>query len=225
MDSCLPESLRVAELFVSLQGEGPSVGVPAHFLRLQGCGVGCTWCDSKYTWSVEGGETVRLDDVRARLCALGRADLLVVTGGEPLEYPGIQGILAWAARLWPRVEVETSGAGVVPTVPGNVEWRWSPKLSRVSSKSGLTWEAAPAIKASARFVCKVVVQDEQDWHEACERVSQAGVSPAHVVIMPEGMTREAVRDRMAWLAPRCVQAGFRLSPRLHIDIWGARRGV
>lgn len=220
-----PARLRIAEVFLSLQGEGPSLGVPAHFLRLQGCSVGCSWCDSKYTWDASGGEAASLNDVLARLRALGDARLLVVTGGEPLEHPGIEALLAWAAGHWPRVEVETSGLGPVPTVAPNVEWRWSPKLSRVSPKADLTWEAARAMQASGRFVCKVVVQDEQDWDEACARVNRAGIPAAHVVVMPEGMTREALRERMAWLAPRCVRAGFRLTPRLHVDIWGARRGV
>ena len=48
-------SVRISELFHSIQGEGPSAGTPAHFLRLQGCDVGCTWCDSKYTWDPAGG--------------------------------------------------------------------------------------------------------------------------------------------------------------------------
>src|SRR5262245_42764119 len=51
----IPITLQVSELFLSLQGEGPSAGTPAHFLRLQGCDVGCTWCDSKYTWDPAGG--------------------------------------------------------------------------------------------------------------------------------------------------------------------------
>ena len=53
--SIAPVTLRVAETFRSLQGEGPSAGAPAHFLRLQGCDVGCRWCDTKYTWDATGG--------------------------------------------------------------------------------------------------------------------------------------------------------------------------
>ena len=75
---------RIAECFFSIQGEGVTVGMPAVFIRLQGCSVGCSWCDTKYSWDPAGGHQVTLEalieDVRAFPCR--RA---VVTGGEPLE--------------------------------------------------------------------------------------------------------------------------------------------
>src|SRR5690348_12062123 len=79
----LPITLRVAEVFRSLQGEGPSAGTPAHFLRLQGCDVGCHWCDTKYSWDATGGHDSPVADAFTELRALGEAPLLVVTGGEP----------------------------------------------------------------------------------------------------------------------------------------------
>src|SRR4029079_12922774 len=81
--------LRVSEIFLSLQGEGPSAGTPAHFLRLQGCDVGCTWCDSKYTWDAAGGTERASDTLCDEAQARGRAALVVITGGEPLEHAGI----------------------------------------------------------------------------------------------------------------------------------------
>ena len=78
--------LRVSETFLSLQGEGPSAGVPAHFLRLQGCDVGCAWCDTKYSWDAAGGAAMEPAAAVAALRALGEAPLLVVTGGEPLVF-------------------------------------------------------------------------------------------------------------------------------------------
>ena len=102
-------TLRISEVFRSLQGEGPSAGTPAHFLRLQGCDVGCTWCDSKYTWDANGGREAALDQVFDELRALGDAPLIVVTGGEPLAHPAIDAVLDRALAGWARVEVETSG--------------------------------------------------------------------------------------------------------------------
>jgi len=89
-------SVGVSEIFLSIQGEGPSAGTPAHFVRLQGCDVGCHWCDSKYTWSPAAGQAMALEDTWARARALGEAPLLVVTGGEPLQHPGIDALLVQA---------------------------------------------------------------------------------------------------------------------------------
>src|SRR5262245_24633730 len=100
---------RVSEIFLSLQGEGPSAGTPAHFVRLQGCDVGCHWCDTKYSWDSGGGRSVPAADLWSEARRLGEAPLLVVTGGEPLEHPGLAGLLEQALERWPRVEVETSG--------------------------------------------------------------------------------------------------------------------
>ena len=96
-------TLRVAELFRSLQGEGPSAGTPAHFLRLQGCDVGCTWCDTKYSWDATQGRASTIAEAFSGLRALGDAPLLVVTGGEPLAHPGVDRLLTAALGQWPRV--------------------------------------------------------------------------------------------------------------------------
>src|SRR5580765_2820159 len=87
---------RVSEIFLSLQGEGLRAGTPAHFIRLQGCDVGCHWCDSKYTWDPAGGRERALEQVIDEALALGEAPLLVVTGGEPLEHPGLVELLEGA---------------------------------------------------------------------------------------------------------------------------------
>src|SRR5580765_3092639 len=105
----LPATLRVAEVFRSLQGEGPSAGTPAHFIRLQGCDVGCHWCDTKYSWDFATGRELSAGAACDEAEALGEAPLVVITGGEPLEHPGLAGLLEEALARWPRVEVETSG--------------------------------------------------------------------------------------------------------------------
>src|SRR5262249_47663211 len=101
-------ALRVSEVFHSLQGEGPSAGQPAHSVRRQGGDVGCSWCDSKYTWDAGGGGERSLEAVFAEARSLGKADLLVITGGEPLQHPGLAALIEGALGRWARIEVETS---------------------------------------------------------------------------------------------------------------------
>ena len=92
----MSSAYRISELFLSLQGEGPSAGTPACFLRLQGCDVGCHWCDTKYSWDAGGGRELTEEGLWTEMSSLGGAPLLVVTGGEPLQHAGIAELIRGA---------------------------------------------------------------------------------------------------------------------------------
>jgi len=217
--------IRIAEAFLSLQGEGPSVGRPAHFVRLQGCSVGCQWCDSKYTWDPSKGEETDLRELEDKLHALGKSELLVITGGEPLEHPDFKRIVDWATSRWKRVEIETSGNRRPPPIPANAVWNWSPKLSGATPNADDTWQFADQFRVTDQYLCKVVVDTEGDWYELLLRLERAHIPPAKVLVMPQGIKADEIAERAQWLAPKCIQSGFRLTPRWHISIWGAKRGV
>lgn len=217
--------LRVAESFLSLQGEGPTAGTPAHFLRLQGCDVGCRWCDSKYTWDAAGGEGVPLARALAALRELGEAPLLVVTGGEPLAHEGVRELLAAALGLWPRVEVETSGLVAPPLAHARLAYNCSPKLSSATDRWAETWAHAAAFAADPNTTFKLVVGDDPDTAEALRLVAAHALPRGRVVLMPEGLTDAALRARAAALAETCKREGLRFGMRLHVWLWGARRGV
>jgi organic radical activating enzyme len=219
------ESVRVSEMFLSLQGEGPSAGTPAHFLRLQGCDVGCAWCDSKYTWSFSGGKEVRLDQLWNSLLTLGSAQLLVVTGGEPLEHRGIAELLGGAAERWPRVEVETSGLLPPPLHHARLFYNVSPKLPAATPRWAETWRSLGDWIAEPNATFKIVVGDPPDLDDALRLIDEHALPRERVMLMPEGMTEDKLRARAEKLAVACKREGLRLSPRLHIWLWGARRGV
>jgi len=218
-------AIRISEAFLSLQGEGPSVGRPAHFVRLQGCSVGCTWCDSKYTWDAAQGEETTLAGLEEKLHGLGKSELLVITGGEPLEHPDFKRIVEWATARWKRVEIETSGVRRPPPIPANAVWNWSPKLSSATPNADATWQFADQFRVTDQYLSKVVLDGEGDWYELLLRLERAHIPPGKVWIMPQGTKAEEIARRAEWLAPKCIQAGFRLTPRWHIAIWGAKRGV
>ncbi len=218
-------TIHVAELFHSLQGEGPSAGVPAHFLRLQGCDVGCRWCDTKYTWDPEGGRAMETEAAFAELRALGRASLLVVTGGEPLAQPGIGGLLERAVEAWPRVEVETSGLLAPPLAHPRLHWNVSPKLPSATPRWAETWAHVAAFAADPNAGFKLVVGDGPDEADALRLLAEHALPRERTALMPEGLTDAAVRERAGRLAEVCKREGLRLSPRMHVWLWGARRGV
>jgi 7-carboxy-7-deazaguanine synthase len=212
-------------VFLSIQGEGPSAGARAHFIRLQGCSVGCAWCDTKYTWDAAGGRAARIDPLLDEALALGEAPLLVVTGGEPLEHPGFAELLDAALALWGRVEVETSGLGPPPRSHPRLFWNVSPKLPSATERWAETWRHADAWNAEPHAMFKIVVGDPPDLDDALRLVRERRLPAARVMLMPEGLTAAAVRARAPALAEACARHGFTLSPRLHIERWGARRGV
>src|SRR6266849_11036912 len=96
--------VRVSEIFTSIQGEGPSVGTPSVFVRLQGCSVGCVWCDTKYSWDAGRGEELALESLLRRVKDAGPQNV-VVTGGEPLEHPALVPLVRALHALPRRVEV------------------------------------------------------------------------------------------------------------------------
>lgn len=146
----MTQMLKVNELFSSVQGEGYWMGAPTTFIRLQGCTVGCNWCDTKHTWSadtvhrVEFVDTVQQPEDRplcnwseaspAEVCAAaveehGENQHVVITGGEPLEQSA--GVAELCERLMATgrsVQIETSGCGPVDTIPPGVWVTLSPKV-------------------------------------------------------------------------------------------------
>jgi len=216
--------MRVSEVFVSIQGEGASLGRPSVFVRLQGCAVGCRWCDTKYSWDPRRGRGVALDDLLAEVKEC-RAENVVVTGGEPLENPGFAPLVSGLRSLGRRVEVETAGTECPPPVAVD-QWNVSLKLAH----SGVAAERRLRDEAILRFRdlgawFKFVVADAPDVEEVLGLQTKYGLSSERIILMPLGMRRHEQIARMPMVAEWCRSYGFRFSPRLHILIWGPKRGV
>jgi organic radical activating enzyme len=216
---------RLSEIFLSIQGEGPSAGTPAHFVRLQGCSVGCRWCDTKYSWDAAAGREIPAGRIWSEARALGEAPLLVVTGGEPLEHAGLARLLEQGLELWPRVEVETSGITPPPLSHPRLFYNVSPKLPSATPGWTVSWRASAAWVAEPNATFKIVVGDPPDLDDAVRLIAEHRIPAARVMLMPEGLTDERVRVHALALTELCKQRGFRMSPRLHVWLWGAKRGT
>ncbi len=186
--------------------------------------MGCRWCDTKYTWDAAGGRERTMAAAFAELRALGDAALLVLTGGEPLAHPGVERVLIAAAGQWPRVEVETSGLLPPPVLHERVHYMWSPKLPSVTARWAETWAHSLAFVSDPRTSIKIVVADGDD-DDALRLIHEHALPRERVMLMPEGLTDAAVRERALSLATLCLREGLRMSPRLHVWLWGAKRGV
>jgi organic radical activating enzyme len=225
--------LRVTEIFTSLQGEGPSLGACATFLRLAGCNLSCAYCDTPYTWDTSRYDVAkesRSMTVQATLDALLESELtrLVVTGGEPLLQ---QSALTLLINELPKsifVEIETN-ATIVPstTLLGRVnQWNLSPKLRNAGllPHQGEHLEILSTFLPTARAYLKLVITEPQDLVEADELVESLKWPKTHVVLMPEGRTAQALAERSPWVAEAALRRGQRFSTRLHVLLWGDERG-
>lgn len=227
------DTLVVSEVFgPTFQGEGPSIGQRAGFVRLGRCNLDCTWCDTPYTWDWERYDPaeelhrVAVGDVIAQLEAMepGR---VVVTGGEPLlqQRQLARLVRACAERGWP-VEIETNGtrAPSDDLVALVAQWNVSPKLanSGVAEDKRIRPEALAAFVASGRAVFKFVATGEADLAEIEALAAAHDLTP--VWVMPEGTDAATVVTRARALAGPALEHGWNVTPRLHVLLWGDERG-
>ena len=218
---------RVSEVFFSIQGEGPTAGVPAVFIRLQGCSVGCSWCDTKYAWPEGGGREVDLDALVSEAAAHS-CRRVVITGGEPLESSLFLPLATALSREDFDVEIETSGTIEPPPELNTQPFAWNVSVKLASSGvSEARRINAAAIRALLRRDAwwKFVVADEDDVAEVLRLAERFALPRPRILLQPEGTRREELIERSGWVVEACKRHGFRFSPRLHVLIWGARRGV
>lgn len=225
--------LRVAELFgPTLQGEGPSTGQRALFVRLSSCNLDCGWCDTPYTWDWnrfnrdEQATEMAVADVVS--WAIGHdTDLVVITGGEPLVQQRRLGQLVdQLGDAGRRVELETNGT-IAPDerlITSIGTFNVSPKLSRsgVPAHRRLRPEALRAFRDCGKAVFKFVIAGPADITELVEL--QAELSLDQVWVMPEGTTENAVLAGMRNLVEPALAHGWNLSSRMHVLLWGDERG-
>lgn len=232
--------MRIAELFYSLQGEGGLTGMPSVFVRTSGCNLRCTWCDTPYaSWNPEGAEM----SPEAILAAVNRhpARHVVVTGGEPMLARDVHALLALLRAKGLHVTLET--AGTIPPDGARVDLvSLSPKLANSvpeADRAGAAWaerhertRLQPAVlrewlEQADDYQLKFVIAEAADLEEMQAVVASIGVPvpPAKILLMPEGTSLETMRRRYDLLIEACKAHGWRFSPRLHLELFGNRRGT
>ncbi len=162
--------LPIVEEFYTLQGEGFHTGKPAYFIRLGGCDIGCSWCDTKFSWNPAIHPLVSVDDIASRAVQSG-SGAVVVTGGEPLIYP-LEYLTITLQNAGIELYLETSGA-----YPLTGKWNWiclSPKKNSPPRKD--IFPLAHELK--------VIIQHEEDFSWAEENAVQ--VNPGcNLFLQPE----------------------------------------
>ncbi len=226
--------LKVSEIFETLQGEGVSVGAPAIFVRLAQCNLHCVWCDTKYTWDFS---RYRYDEEVREQSALEVAQIvnasgtrrLVLTGGEPLLQQ--RALEALFSRLAPDIAFEVETNGTIAPEPAALarvnQWNVSAKLSSAGDPEHLRIrpQILTQFRDSGRAFLKLVVHGEDDYAEADALVRLLSWPRERVLLMPLANDREMLRERSSSVAEAARTRGFRFSSRLHLELWGGRRGT
>jgi 7-carboxy-7-deazaguanine synthase len=223
--------MRIAEVFYSLQGEGSLIGVPSVFVRTSGCNLRCSWCDTPYTsWQPEGNER-SIDEILEQVSGYP-ARHVVVTGGEPMIAPEMVALTRKLRARGRHITIETAGTVFAPVECDLMSI--SPKLANSIPESPFAPqherlrfqpEVLCRLIAAYPYQLKFVVAQPEDLAEIEQMLESIQADRSRVILMPEGVDPGLLRKRGIWLAEIAKQHGFRFSPRLHVDLWGNRRGV
>jgi 7-carboxy-7-deazaguanine synthase len=245
MQSEEPE-LTVSELFVSIQGEGPSTGQPAAFVRLGNCNLTCTYCDTPYTWDFErfdkAKELRRVPIAEVATFLLDRSPgRVIVTGGEPLIQQKVLSELldrvdqaelglakpSWGGRLF--VEIETNGTICpLPALAERVDqWNVSPKLERSGEPRArrVKDKALAWFCQQPRAFFKFVVESGDDAREAAELARDFQMPAERVFLMPQAKNKLELEAREDDVRVWAEEHHFGMTSRLHLKLWDGARGT
>lgn len=234
-------TVPLVEQFATIQGEGPATGQAATFVRLGGCNLSCSWCDTPHTWDASRFDLRSEITPTAVASVLATAAhgprLVVLTGGEPLLHqrtPGFAALLSGLRTAGRTVHVETNGT-LAPRghTRGCVDlFVVSPKLPFAQAgdknRHPVIVPAALATFASlarrGKAVAKVVVRGATDGRRALDLTDEHDWPRESVWLMPEGTSADVLGQRWPAVADFAVANGVNASHRLHVLAWGDERG-
>jgi 7-carboxy-7-deazaguanine synthase len=228
--------MRIAEIFYSIQGEGRLAGVPSVFIRTSGCNLRCVWCDTPYTsWEPEG-EEMELDAIVAQAKS-HPARHAVLTGGEPMISPDIEELSGRLKAEDFHITIETAATvfksvncdlmSMSPKLASSTPWkRDGGRFAWMHEQRRLDLGVVREFIDRYNYQLKFVAEAEGDFTEIEDILEKlGGVEHARVLVMPQGQTRGELRERVPAIVELCMRHGFTYCPRLHIELWGNRRGT
>jgi 7-carboxy-7-deazaguanine synthase len=211
--------MRVTEIFHSIQGESTFVGRPCVFVRLTGCALRCTWCDTEY--SFYGGAEMGMDQILAEVADYGCL-LVEVTGGEPLHQPDAFVLLTRLCDAGYEVLLETSGAVDIGLVDRRTHIIMDVKCPGSGMTDRMYWPNLD--KLSAKDETKFVLQDRADYEWARDILTQHALADRCTVLFSPVFGRLDLQSLAEWILADRLPVRFQA--QLHKFIWSPdRRGV
>lgn len=237
------QTILISEIFASIQGEGALAGTPSIFVRTSLCNLRCSWCDTPYTsWQPEfstmSGRNI-VDKVTLLASSVEpRIVHVVITGGEPLlQFKNLASLCGELSNLGFHLTIETNGTLFFPLEANLVSI--SPKLTnstpignyldihertrlRIDELRKFTSHYAPP---AGSFQLKFVIESPNDLAEVKSLIDIIHIPSSKVFLMPQARNKDELRERGLWLRALCEKHGFIYGQRLHIELFGNRRGT
>ena len=212
-------SVRLTEIFHSLQGEARTAGRPTVFVRLTGCPLRCTYCDTAYAF--EGGKQHSLDSVLAQV-AEHSADYVTVTGGEPLAQPAAIQLMQRLCDAGYQVSLETGGAMPIDDVDDRVSIVLDLKTPASGECDRNLLANVPLLRPKDQVKFVICDRGDYEWskaqvhmHDLGSRVDDILFSPSYEELAPALLAQWVLEDRLK----------VRMQLQLHKQIWGDEKGV
>jgi len=211
--------LRISEIFRSIQGESTQAGRPCSFVRLTGCNLRCSWCDTAYAF--EGGGEMTVGEIVDKVLSHGTR-LVLVTGGEPLSQAPVHGLLGALLERGMEVMIETGGSLDIGGVDPRVRIVMDLKCPGSGMESRNRWENLPLLKPSDEI--KFVIRDRADYEWARRVLSERGLAGRCAVLFSPVFGVLESRFLAEWILEDRLEV--RLQIQLHKEIWPpGMRGV
>ena len=226
----------VSEIFESIQGEGNYAGAYSLFIRFHFCNLTCNWCDTKYTWLEKSGTFKKYSESELKsIITESKPNHIIFTGGEPSLYR-----LDKLVVPNKKFHVETNGS-IIPTEELKVELSDKTQISRLAMSAEIinqfNWVVSPKLSNSYQEInatslqywasnslgiFKFIVKTKFDFEELENLISTYNIDKNIVYIGIEGFTLQS--QLQGELVDEIIRRGFNFSPRLHVILWGAKRG-
>ena len=211
-------ALKIYEIFHSLQGETSRIGLPTVFVRLTGCPMRCTYCDTEYAFS--GGNNMQIADILQKVAEFG-TKYVTVTGGEPLAQKECYGLLNALCDLGYSVSLETGGAMDIAPVDVRVSIILDIKTPASNEEKNMLWSNLAHIKPKDEIKFVLCNRADYDWAKA--KLSELKLPEKCPVLFSPSFHDLKADELASWVLVDKLQV--RMQIQLHKVLWGEKAGV
>lgn len=211
-------ALKVYEIFHSLQGETSRIGLPTTFIRLTGCPMRCTYCDTAYAFS--GGSNMDVSEILAKVAEY-KTHYVTVTGGEPLAQKECHVLLSALCDAGYNVSLETGGAIDIAPVDKRVSVILDIKTPDSSEEKNYLWSNLAHVKASDEIKFVLCSRADYDW--AKQKLNELKLTEKCPVLFSPSYQTLNPADLAQWVLTDGLDV--RMQVQLHKILWGEKPGV